>query len=167
MKYTTIINGEQYEVEIQRDGSVLVNGNRHDVDFLELGSSLYSIIKDNRSLELAIDEDQNQYEILMDGRLYEGQVLDQRAMLMMNRKGGLKLGTGEVTSPMPGLIIEVLVAEGDTVTEGQTVVILESMKMQNELKAPRDGVVLSVNTEPDVNVDKDALLVVVGDADEE
>ncbi len=167
MKYTTIINGEQYEVEIQRDGTVLVNGNQHDVDFLELGSSLYSIIKDNRSLELAIDENQNQYEILMDGRLYEGQVLDQRAMLMMNRKGGLSLGTGEVHSPMPGLIVEVMVAEGDSVVEGETVVILESMKMQNELKAPRDGVVLSVNVESDVNVDKGALLIVVGDADDE
>lgn len=167
MKYVTVINGEQFDVEIQRDGTVLINGNRHDVDFLELGNSLYSIIKDNRSLELAIDEEMNEYEILMDGRLYTGQVLDQRAMLMMSRKGGLKLDTGEVTSPMPGLIIEVLVQEGDTVEEGETVVVLESMKMQNELKAPRAGTVLTVNAVADTNVDKNALLIVVGDDDDD
>lgn len=167
MKYTTIVNNQQFEIEIHRDGSVTVNGEKHTVDWLELGSSLYSIIADHQSLELAIDENQGKYEILLGGRLYEAQVLDQRAMLMLGRKGGLKLNSGEVHSPMPGLIVEVLVEEGNEVTEGETVVILESMKMQNELKAPRTGTVQSIHCQTGDSVDKNALLVIIGGDDDQ
>lgn len=167
MKYTTIVNNQTFEIEIERDGSVLVNGERHEVDWLELGASLYSIITDNKSLELAIDEKQGDYEILLEGRLFEAQVLDQRAMLMLARKGGLKLESGEVHAPMPGLIVEVLVQVGDEVGEGDTVVILESMKMQNELKAPRSGAVQSILCKMGNTVDKNALLIIIGDDDSE
>lgn len=163
MKYTTIINGTQYEIEIQKDGSLLVNGKHVSVDFLSLDDRLYSLIKDVKSHELAIDEQDGTYEILLEGRLYEGQVYDERALLMANRRGGLRLDTGEVHSPMPGLIVEVLVKVGDTVNEGDTVAILESMKMQNELKAPRSGIVQSVNVDDAQTVDKNALLIIIGD----
>jgi biotin carboxyl carrier protein len=161
MKYTVFIKERQFEVEIQQDGSVLVNGHRHEVDILELGNSLFSIIQDTRSMELAIDDHQNSYEILLEGRLYEAQVLDQRAMLMLNRKGGAKLGSGEVNAPMPGLIVDVLVKVGDTVSEGDTLVILESMKMQNELKAPRPGKIQTVHCKAGNTVDKGSLLVII------
>lgn len=164
MKYITIINKKQFEIEILSDGRLLVNGVQHEVDFLELRNSLFSVIKDNRSLEIVIDEtNPDQYEIMLGGRLYEGQVLDERAMLMINRKGGIKLNSGEVNSPMPGLIVEVRVNVGDSVAEGQTVVILESMKMQNELKAPRTGTVSQIAVNKGQTVEKGALLVVIGD----
>lgn len=167
MKYTTILNNEQYEVEILDDGAVLVNGQRREVDFLDLGGALYSIITDNKSLEVAIDEDQGEYEVLLDGRLYDAQVLDARALLMAQRKGGLGAGSGEVNAPMPGLIVEVLVEEGDVVAEGQTVVILESMKMQNELKSPIAGTVQTVTCNAQETVDKNALLVNIASDEEE
>ncbi len=167
MKYTTILNNEMYEVEILKDGVVLVNGERHEVDFLGLDESLYSIIQNNRSQDLAIDENNGNYQVLVDGRLYEAQVLDQRTMLMMSRKGGLMLGSGEVHAPMPGLVVDVPVAEGDTVEAGQTVIILESMKMQNELKAPIAGMIESIHAEAGKTVDKNDLLVVIKDESEE
>lgn len=164
MKYITIINKKQFEVEILGEGRLMVNGVLHEVDFLDLSGNLYSIIKDNRSLEIVIDEtSQDQYEIMLGGRLYEGQVLDERALLMINRKGGIKLNSGDVNSPMPGLIVEVRTEVGQTVEEGQTVVILESMKMQNELKAPRSGVVTQIAVNKGQTVEKGALLVVIGD----
>jgi biotin carboxyl carrier protein len=164
MKYTTIINKKQFEIEVLGEGRLLVNGVLHEVDFLELRNSLFSIIKDNRSLEIVIDEtNPDQYEIMLGGRLYDGQVLDERAMLMINRKGGIKLNSGEVNSPMPGLIVEVRTTVGATVQEGQTVVILESMKMQNELKAPRSGTVLQIAVSKGQTVEKGALLVEIGD----
>lgn len=164
MKYITIINKQQFEVEILGEGRLLVNGVLHEVDFLELRNMLFSILKGSRSLELVIDETSpDQYEIMMGGRLYEGQILDERALLMVNRKGGLKLNSGEVNSPMPGLIVEVRAAVGDAVEEGQTVVILESMKMQNELKAPRSGHLTQIAVNKGQTVEKGALLVVIGD----
>jgi len=164
MKYITIINKKQFEIEIVGEGRLMVNGVLHEVDFLELRNSLYSIIKDNRSLEIVIEETSaDQYEIMLGGRLYDGQILDERALLMINRKGGIKLNSGEVNSPMPGLIVEVRTAVGDIVEEGQTVVILESMKMQNELKAPRTGTVTQIAVNKGQTVEKGALLVVIAE----
>ncbi len=164
MKYVTIINNTQFEIEITKDGSVLVNGQPRNVDFLALSDSLYSMITDSASLEVVIEEERGKYEIMMGGRLYEGQVLDERAMLMAQRKGGLSSAAGEITSPMPGLIVAVPVAVGAAVTQGQTVIILESMKMQNELKAPKDGIVQTINVKAGQTVDKGAVLIIIGDA---
>jgi biotin carboxyl carrier protein len=161
MKYVTILNGEQYEVEIDKDGNISVNGNPHHVDFMDLGSSLYSIISNDKSVELVIEDTGGNVSVQMGGRMYETQVLDERALLLAQRRGGLTSSSGEVVAPMPGLIVAVPVAEGATVTKGQTVIILESMKMQNELKAPIDGVITSVHVTPSKTVDKNDLLVII------
>ncbi len=159
MKYVTIINNEQYEIEIDKDGGVLLNGESRDVDFLNLGGSLYSVITQNQSIEVVIDDEDNKIEVMMNGRLYETQVLDERALLMAQRKGGLGNNSGEVNSPMPGLIVKVSVENDQNVHQGQTVVILESMKMQNELKAPISGTVTAIYVEAGQSVDKNALLI--------
>ena len=159
MKYVTIINNEQYEVEIDNDGGILVNGESRDVDFLNLGGSLYSVITQNQSLEVVIDDEDNTIEVMMNGRLYETQVLDERALLMAQRRGSLGGGSGEVHSPMPGLIVKVTKEIGQAVVAGQTVVILESMKMQNELKAPSDGTIKAIHVEAGQTVDKNTLLI--------
>lgn len=166
MKYVTIINKKQYEIEIQKDGSVLVNGETRHVDFLALDPSLYSVITDTASLQVVIDEDKGHYSIMMGGRLYEGQVLDERALLLAQRKGGLGGSSGDVNSPMPGLIVTVPVEQGQAVKQGQTVIILESMKMQNELKAPVDGVISTIHVSAGQTVDKGAVLVTIQPAEE-
>lgn len=165
VKYHTIINRQQFEVEILPDGKLLVNGREHEVDFLALTGQLYSVIRDTRSLEVIIeDKGSEHYEILLGGRMFEGQVLDERSMLMLNRRGGLKLDTGDLQSPMPGLIVQISVKAGDAVQEGQTLVILESMKMQNELRAPRAGVIKEILIVSGQTVEKGALLISIGEA---
>lgn len=159
MKYVTIINNEQYEIEIDNDGGILLNGEPRDVDFLNLGGSLYSVITQNKSLEAVIEDEENIIEVMMDGRLYETQVLDERALLMAQRRGGLGGGSGEVHSPMPGLIVKVTVEEGQDVEQGTTVVILESMKMQNELKAPISGKIKAIIVVAGQTVNKNDLLI--------
>ena len=164
MKYVTLVNGERYDIEIDSDGSILVNGEAHDVDFLNLGGSLYSIITENKSLEAVIDDDEDKIAVMMDGRLFETQVLDERAMLLIQRRGGLSGGSGEVHAPMPGLIVLVTAEIGQTVAQGDTLVILESMKMQNELKSPVDGLVTAIHAEAGQAVDKNSLLVEIAPA---
>jgi biotin carboxyl carrier protein len=167
MKYITIINNEQYEIEIDKDGGILLNGEPRDVDFLNLGGALYSVITQNQSLEVVIDDEDSKIEVMMNGRLYETQVLDERALLMAQRKGGLGNNSGEVHSPMPGLVVKVTVESGQEVEQGETVVILESMKMQNELKAPIDGTISTVHIEAGQSVDKNAILVEIKPIEEE
>ncbi|MDE2821538.1 MAG: biotin/lipoyl-binding protein [Chloroflexota bacterium] len=162
MKYVTVIDEQSYEIEIDNDGAILVNGELRDVDFLNLGGSLYSIITGNKSLEAVIDDDEGKIAVMMGGQLFETQVLDERAMLLMQRRGGLKITSGEVSAPMPGLIVIVTVEVGQAVAQGDTVVILESMKMQNELKSPVAGVVRAIHVEASQAVDKGQMLVEIG-----
>ena len=159
MKYAALINDQQYEIEINDEGEVLVNGERRDVDFLNLGGSLFSVITENKSLEAVIDDDEGRIAVMMGGRLFETQVLDERAMLMMQRRGGQIASSGEMRAPMPGLIVEVTVGTEQAVEQGDTLIILESMKMQNELKSPIAGVVRAVHAEAGQAVEKNALLV--------
>ena len=159
MKYVAIINEQRFEIEIDNAGTVQVNGEARDVDFLNLGGSLFSVITENRSFEAVIDDDEDKVAVMMTGRLFEAQVLDERAMLMMQRRGAQTSSSGEVHAPMPGLIVEVSAAPGQSVAPGDTLIILESMKMQNELKSPSAGEVSAIHVEAGQAVDKNDLLV--------
>jgi biotin carboxyl carrier protein len=164
MKYLTTINGTTFDIEIQNDGTLLVNGEKRAVDFLSFGDeALYSIIMDTVSHELLIDERDGEYEILMRGKLYTGTVLDERAQLVASRGSSKMVDSGEISirAPMPGLIVAVPVQEGQEVKAGQTVVILESMKMQNELKSPRDGIVQRISVESGQSVEQNKLLITI------
>ena len=162
MKYVTVVNDQSFEIEIDNDGAILVNGELRDVDFLNLGGSLYSIITENKSLEAVIDDDEGKIAVMMRGQLFETQVLDERAMLLVQRRGGINVTSGDVNAPMPGLIVMITVELGQKVTQGDTVAILESMKMQNELKSPIAGVVRSIQAEAGQAVDKGDILVEIG-----
>ncbi len=159
MKYVTIINERRFEIEVDSDGRVLIDGEERDVDFLNLGGSLFSLITENKSFEAVIDDDEGRIDVMMRGRQFEAQVLDERAMLLMQRRGGMEDSSGEVLAPMPGLIVAVTAKLGAAVAKGQTVIILESMKMQNELKSPIAGLVRAIHAEAGQAVDKNDLLV--------
>jgi biotin carboxyl carrier protein len=164
MKYQTTINDKVFEIEITTDGEVFVNGQPRHVDFVPLGETLYSLIRETNSHELLVDwVDGTEHEVLMRGRQYSVSVLDERALLLGSRRGGGVSETGEVSlkSPMPGLIVAIPVQEGDTVTKGQTVIILESMKMQNELKAPRDGTVQRISVQVGQSVEQKKVLITI------
>jgi biotin carboxyl carrier protein len=161
MRYVTVINDEKFDIQIEKNGKLLVNGEPRHVDFRALGSSLYSILMDDQSFQVAIEEDQGHHSVLMQGRLYEGQVLDERAMLLAQRHGPATTGSGELKAPMPGLIVSINFEIGQTVNQGETCVILESMKMQNEIKAPVSGVVKSIAIKPGDTVNKNDILLIV------
>lgn len=163
MKYVTTINGQRFDIEITNEGGLLVNGQARDINFLALGPALYSIIMQTRSHEVVIEEREGEVEVLMGGRLYSGKVQDERALLLAGRRGGLSADSGEISikSPMPGLVVAIPVSEGQGVTAGQTVVILESMKMQNELKAPRDGTISRVHVAAQQSVEQGKVLVTI------
>jgi len=163
MKYVTTVNNKRFEIEILADGSITVDGKKRDVDFKALGPAMYSILAENVSHELTIEEREDEIEVLMRGRLYSNRVLDERALLMAQRSGGMAGDTGEINlkSPMPGLIVAVKVEAGQAVKAGDTIIILESMKMQNELKASRDGIVGNVHVQAGQTVEQNKVLVTI------
>ncbi|MDX1689121.1 MAG: biotin/lipoyl-containing protein [Candidatus Promineifilaceae bacterium] len=166
MKYITSVNGKEYTIEIDQEDEILVNGEKYAIDFQQLpeGGTL-SLLINNRSLEAIVDEREEAYEVLIHGELYAVQVQDERTYRLAQARSSLVEDAGVVSikSPMPGLILDVLVAEGDRVQKGDKVVILESMKMENELRAGRDGQVARVFVQTGDSVDKNQELVTIGD----
>lgn len=172
MKYITIINNKEFAIELDDEtNQVVVNGEPLDVDLTTLdNSNLISCIINNRSLEAAVTSpDRDLWDVLLNGEIYNVNVKDERAYRLAKARGQLDGDSGTVAtkSPMPGVIVNVPVSAGDTVNKGDTIVILESMKMENELKATRDGAVLEVKVGPGDSVEKDAILVVIGDLETE
>ena len=161
-KYSTMVNGKRYEIEIYKDGLLIVNGEERSVDFHNLSPSVYSILTNHKSYLAIFGEESGAHiDVQLNGRLYSTEVYDERSLLMDQRKGGSQTSSGEVNSPMPGLIVNVPVDTDQVVTEGDTLVVLESMKMQNELKSPLKGIVSSIHCKGGDTVEKGALLVVI------
>jgi len=101
------------------------------------------------------------WDIHMGGERFQAEVVDERtrAIRAMTGEVGAALGPRPIRAPMPGLMVRVDVEEGDTVVAGQTVAIIEAMKMENDLKAESDGVVSKILARPGDPVEKGATLV--------
>lgn len=142
MKYITTVEGREFAVEIVDEKHISVDGKIYEVDFESVsGQPVYSLIVDGRSHESYIYPGEDSWQVLLRGRLYPVTVEDEREKRLRAAAGGGVAETGEfhLRAPMPGLVVAVTVAEGEEVKKGQVILILESMKMQNELKSPRDG----------------------------
>ena len=164
MKYVTTVEDKQYTVEIIDEKHVSVDGKIYNIDFESVsGQPVFSLIVDGKSHEAYVQQGDDNWQVLLRGRLYPATVVDEREQRLRAAAGGGVTETGELhlKAPMPGLIVAVLVAEGQEIKKGQVLLILESMKMQNELKAPRDGTVNRIKVKPGESVEqKQALLSV-------
>ena len=144
MKYITTFDEQEFTVEILDEKHVSVNGKTYKIDFEAVsGQPVYSLIVDGKSHEAYVQESDDNWQVLLRGRLYSIQVEDEREKRLRAAAGGGVAETGEyhLKAPMPGLVVAVSVEEGQEVKKGDVLLILESMKMQNELKSPRDGIV--------------------------
>ncbi len=164
MKYEVTVGENVYIIEVNREGEVTFDGEVYAIDFAPIGESgLYSLLANNASFEALVEQRDDRWQVLMQGYLYEVEVLDERSQLMRARSTLTVPDSGEllIKAPMPGLVVEVSVEVGQEVEACQKVVILESMKMENELKSPRDGTVHRVNVGPGDSVEQNQVLVVI------
>lgn len=103
-------------------------------------------------------------EVMISGRPYVVAIRDERSQALASLAGGGHMsGDVAIRAPMPGLVVNVLVEEGAEVARGQTVVVLEAMKMENDLAAPRAGVIKSIRASKGQTVNQGEALAVVGD----
>jgi biotin carboxyl carrier protein len=146
MKRELIVNGKSRAIEVrQEDG--LVHFSTPDgsgsASILEVEPGVYSVLMDGVSYSAQLIRTGGAISVEIRGHVFEIEIVDPRAA---RRKGGAQAGEGRQTilSPMPGKIVRVLVQEGHAVEPGQGIVVIEAMKMQNELKSQRAGTVTAL-----------------------
>lgn len=164
MKYITTVDDQQFEIEVVDEHHIRIGDRLLQVDFESVsGQPVFSLILDGRSYESFVYQGEEDWDVLLRGRQYQVKVEDEREKRLRAAAGGGVAEGGEfhLKAPMPGLVVAILVEEGQPVKKGQVMLILESMKMQNELKAPRDGTIGRIRVKAGESVEqKQAMLSV-------
>ena len=165
MKYITSVNDDQFEIEINDEVHVTVDGVEYQIDFQAVGNRpLYSLLIGGKSYEAYVEAVEDGWQVLHRGNLYHVQVEDERAQRLATL-GGIKSsftrGEYQLKAPMPGMVVEIPVEVGQTVSQGEVLVILESMKMQNELKSPCSGIVTHVRVTLGDSIEHNQVLMLI------
>lgn len=176
MHYAAIVGGlaeggegeNEHEVEVQEVAPgqyrVHLGGRWIEVDARATSASTLSFMMDNHTYNIEFEKNPAGGEnLLVRGHVVHVEVLDLRKMRLrkVQAQAGGAEGPTTIASPMPGKVVAVLVEEGQQVVKGQGLVVVEAMKMENELKAPRDGVVKNLSATVGSPVDGGAALCVV------
>jgi pyruvate carboxylase subunit B len=163
MKYIVSVNGT--EIEVRLDGEIAgvegtkVRARLADVEggperTLTLGDEVHRVL-------VRAGKGRGQYTLWVDGFRFEVEALDERARAIreLSASTAKRAGPAPLVAPMPGMIVSVRVAEGDVVQPGQGLVVMEAMKMENELRATAPGAVRRVHVAAGTAVEKGALLL--------
>lgn len=163
MRYVVDVNGERIVVEL--DGAhAVVNGERHDVSLTQIPGTPVRLVRVGEQVHRVVARrgaTRGLWHLDVDGSRVEAEALDERmrAIKDLTVATAAASGPAPLTAPMPGLVVRVAVTVGDTVQAGQGLVVIEAMKMENELRATAAGVVTGVRAVPGQAVEKGAVLV--------
>ena len=145
MKYEVKISGKTHLVELERgaDGwqaRIEESGNAADVS--EIASSVFSVLLSGRSHEVYVTPSSSgQLQLQTGGMEFLAEVIDPRSWRGRRHDGAEAEGPRQIVAPMPGKVVRLLVKAGDAVDAGQGLLVVEAMKMQNEIRSPKSGTV--------------------------
>jgi len=156
-----LINGKEFRLETGIDGALKIDGEEKAVELRAIGRNRYSVLVDGYSVSITLSGSGDNRTCLVNGKHATVAVESERTRLL---KALAKSGTDEgkpldIRAPMPALVSSIPVQVGDSVTAGQTVVVLEAMKMENEVRTNNDGVIASILVKKGESVEKGALLI--------
>jgi biotin carboxyl carrier protein len=162
VKYTVTVAGRSFDIEIDHDHLVRVNGHPLYVDLEQVGGlPVYSLALDDEGYVVFVEAGQNEYRVEVQGQVYPVEVLSQRPRLASRQVECA--GDGKeclaVSAPLAGYLVSLPVAVGQRVQAGDVLAVVESMKMKMEIKAPQSGVVDGVNGPAQRNVSQNETLV--------
>ena len=166
MKLRVEVDDESYTLELRRNGTsaeyaiggaISASGS---ASVKEISPGVYSILLDGRSHTIHVSQDANALEVWAGTRRHFISLSDPRDSVGENKRQAAS-GPVEIRAPMPGKIVKLMAAEGAKVRAGQPVIVVEAMKMQNEMKSPKDGVVSRVLAPEGATVSAGETLIVV------
>ncbi len=165
MNYVATIGEKEVRVTVEEVGvaryKVTIDGQEHLVDAHQVQNSLWSILRGGDSFEVDLQGRDEEYEALIAGDRYKFSLMNEQRKALMRTAGKGGAGKAMVTSPMPGKVVKILVAEGDDVQADQGVIVVEAMKMENELKSAVAGKVKEIFVKEGEVVESGAKLIFV------
>ena len=158
--------GEAVTVALRETGEgqyeVTSGGETVHVDAVRSGPTVYSIIEDGKQFEAMVDErGAHGFDVLVGGRLFHLESVDERTRMLAGSAVVVTTGPQTVAAEMPGKVVKVNVAAGAEVAEGEGVIILEAMKMENEIPSPIDGILKELAVSEGQTVEAGDVLFVV------
>lgn len=165
MRYRVDVEGQTFEIEVRPDGTIWVNGQPVRVDAEGLDSPFLSLLVGHYSYEAGVGLEGPEGQVVVEGRTYRTYLSHGRPQWTTGSPHGPTTPSdqpAEVVAPLPGLLVEIRVAEGESVRAGMVVAVMESMKMHLELRAPRDGVIRSLPVRPGREVAQGEVLAIIG-----
>jgi biotin carboxyl carrier protein len=170
VKYFIQVNGRQHEVDVmERLGElkVAVDGKPLDLSYEEVDTlGQVALLSEGKSYGVSIEGDMSKASVVIAGHLYAVEIEDERERAAHAAEREARGAGGVVNAVMPGVVVDLLVAPGDRVEEGQPLLILEAMKMQNEIGATATGTVTAVHVAKGAAIDGGAPLVTIEAANE-
>ena len=160
------VNQSVFEVEKSKEG-IFLNGEILHWDIQKIGDGMYHILYHNQSYNVEVikaDYAEKSFTLKINQTIYQLSAQDRFDLLLekmgMGKAAGSKLN--DLKAPMPGLILDILVKEGDTVKKGDNLLILEAMKMENVIKSAGEGTIKTIKIGKGDRVEKNHVLIIFG-----
>jgi biotin carboxyl carrier protein len=159
------IAGKKHRVELTQAGERpvwTIDGQRLEADAAEVSDGIYSVLINGRSFEVRVECWGAELRAITGNREFKIIIQDEREW-RRNRAGSVEAeGRQQVLAPMPGKIVQVLVSAGHSVRAGQGLLVVEAMKMQNEIRAPKSGTIDRVRVVEGQTVNAGEVVVIIG-----
>ncbi|MCU1298852.1 MAG: biotin carboxyl carrier protein [Acidobacteriaceae bacterium] len=164
MVYEIIIDGNKRRLELDRrsdEWECVLDGHEIPIDMVSTHADVLSLLIDGKTYEVKRERSASSQNIWIGNTCYQAEVRDPRSLRGRNRAAGDDDGPKKLMAAMAGKVVRVLVAEKDEVDAGQGIIVVEAMKMQNEIKSPKKGVIQKVLVAQGGNVNAGDVLAVV------
>jgi biotin carboxyl carrier protein len=165
MTYDVVVDGKTHRLELIRGHTTWlckVDGEEIEVDAALTARDVLSVLVGGKAYEVKRERSlQGDLHLVIGSARYAVDVQDPRSLRTRRAAGSADAGPQRLTAPMPGKIVRILVAAGDVVKAGQGIIVMEAMKMQNEMKSPKDGKVQKILTSEGSTVNPGDTLAVI------
>ncbi|MDQ2920464.1 MAG: acetyl-CoA carboxylase biotin carboxyl carrier protein subunit [Acidobacteriota bacterium] len=167
MKLKAQLSGTDHQISLSlasQGAAVEVDGRHYYLEVRQLAHGEYLLISGSNVYKCRVEakrDSQNSFAVVLRGLAHDITIIDPKRLRGAPSAGAHHAGTAQIISPMPGKIVRVLVEVGAQVETGAGIVVVEAMKMQNEMKSPKAGVVVSINAETGATVNAGDVLAVI------
>jgi biotin carboxyl carrier protein len=166
MKLRAQIGDREHELSLRLTAARVtaeIAGRRYEMDLRELPGGVCLLIDGTKVYRCRVDSkrEPGKFEVVLRGHSYDVTVIDPKRLRSGQNVAGHGHGAAEIVSPMPGKVVRVLVEMGVAVEVGAGIMVVEAMKMQNEMKSPKAGVVVSINAKAGATVNAGDVLAVI------